>query len=82
MPILLHTFEAFVYKDFAEKMQHFSEILQNYTETLSGSIPVRSNTNMHFSDDDVFPTNIDTQVKSVKCTLAQCWPNVAQPTPT
>lgn len=30
----------------------------------------------------MFPTDIDTQVKCVKCILAQCWPNVVHPTPT
>eukprot|EP00105_Crassostrea_gigas_P038741 XP_019922889.1 PREDICTED: uncharacterized protein LOC105328585 [Crassostrea gigas] len=51
MPFLLHPIEDSVHKAFAAKMQRTSEVSQNYTGTLSGSMPVGSNIKMHFSDD-------------------------------
>lgn len=51
MPILLHPIEDSAHKAFAAKMLHTSEVSQNYTGTLSGSMPVGSNIKMHFSDD-------------------------------
>lgn len=51
MPFLLHPIEDSVHKAFAAKMQHTSKVSQNYTGTLSGSMPVGSHIIMHFSDD-------------------------------
>lgn len=51
MPFLLLPIEDSIHKAFAAKMQRTSEASQNYTGTLSGSMPVGSNIKMHFSDD-------------------------------
>lgn len=51
VPSLLHPIEVSVHKAFAAKLQRTSKVSQNYTGTLSGSMPVGSNIKMHFSDD-------------------------------